>query len=56
MTSSLLENNLGKVFCVARTAIVNIVPNIADVITATMMANFAAFGLLAPSSFPTRTL
>lgn len=41
---------------VAITAIVNIMPNIVDVTTATITANFAAFGLLAPSSFETRTL
>lgn len=56
MTSLWLENNLGKMSWVAITAIVNIMPNIVDVTTATITANFAVLGLLAPSSFETRTL
>lgn len=44
MTSSLLENNLGKVFLVARTAIVNRTPKNVDVTTVTKTENFAALG------------
>lgn len=52
----MLENTLGKLFLVATTAVENTTPNIVDVITATMMENFAALGLLAPNSLLTRTL
>lgn len=56
MTSGLSEKILGNWPLVARIMTVNIIPNIVDVVTATTVENFAAFGRPAPSSFETRTL
>lgn len=56
MTSGLSENSFGKLFFVANTAAVNIIPKKVDVITTTNTENFAAFGRPAPSKLETRTL
>lgn len=56
ITASLSVNIFGNWFLVATIAIVNKLPIVVDVMIATTMANFAAFGCPAPSSFETRTL
>lgn len=56
MTSGLSENSFGNSLSVANTATVNRIPKKVDVTTATITANFAAFGWPAPSKLETRTL